>query len=76
MFDLFAELRIPVVPFDSSAAIGSVVPYQMENDSGGTQQEYWCYNNITRWGSYAGITTTDAHHDPFVINADGAIPDR
>ena len=69
---------MPVVPFDSSAAIGSVIPYQMENDAapGGPQQEYFCYNNITRWGSYTGITTAAAHHDPFVINTNSAIPDR
>lgn len=78
LFDLFAELQMNSVPF-AGAAIGSLVPYQMENDvmSGGvpTQQEYWCYNNITQWGSYTGITTADAGHDPFGINAGKVIPD-
>jgi hypothetical protein len=49
----------------------------MENDNGGeVQQEYFCYNDNTQFGDYTGITTAAANHDPFKINAAGAIPDK
>ena len=76
MFDLFATLQMPVVDFSSKAQLGSIVPYQMENDGPTGQQEYFCYNNITKWGSYKTITQTAANNDPFLMNTDNGIPKR
>jgi hypothetical protein len=78
VFDLFGVLPdMKVLPFSPSVDIGTLVPYQMTNeDSSGQPQEYWCYNNISKYGSYKGITSQDTSHDPFQMNTDGNIPDK
>ncbi|KAK5651611.1 hypothetical protein OQA88_11884 [Cercophora sp. LCS_1] len=80
VFDLFKKLGMNPVPSVDGAPLGSLVPYQMENDvtSGSvtSQQEYYSYNNITQLGSYTSVTAADTEHDPFDINAAKAIPDR
>jgi hypothetical protein len=82
VFDLFFILGMQRQDFSSSAPIGSLVPYQMENSvtvgSTTVQQEYWCYNNVTKWGSYVDITTADVNQNPFDLNKGGptGVPPR
>jgi hypothetical protein len=51
VFALFPKLDMNVGDVEG-ASIGDVVPYQMENDitvsEQATQQEYFCFNNITQ----------------------------
>jgi hypothetical protein len=61
--------------------IGSLVPYYMQNNeehpvdpNNPKAEEYFCFNDITKFGDLAQITQQSSRFDPFKINANGKIP--
>jgi hypothetical protein len=75
-FDLFQKLGMKTVTDPEAIAVapkGSIIPYYMV-DGSSTPVEPWCYNDITKWGTYASIGAQSADSDPFKMSGDHAIP--
>jgi len=60
---------------EPNAPLGSIIPYYMQNgDPAVDTMEPWCYNGITKWGTYASIEAASANSDPFKMSTTGEIP--
>ena len=74
VFDLFTWLKMPFVNKDelrSDTPIGSLIPYSMTNKNGTEQNEPFCFNGITKWGSYVDIAASAGEGgDAFGFNED------
>jgi hypothetical protein len=74
-FDLFQILDMKEVTDPEAIAVapnGSIIPYYMMNASSLTV-EPWCYNDITKRGTYASIEAASADSDPFKMSQDDII---
>jgi hypothetical protein len=77
LFDLFSFLKMEKVEsLKTDTPAGSLIRYFMKNMVGGSQMEPFCYNNITKWGSYGNIAKASPSCDPFKMNGDKKIDER
>ncbi|KAK1756354.1 hypothetical protein QBC47DRAFT_444804 [Echria macrotheca] len=81
VFDLFTWLKMPKVcadQFTSDTPNGSLIPYSMTNKKDDVQNEPFCYNGTSKWGSYLDIAAKAENFDAFGFNknnlGDGEIP--
>ena len=79
MFDLFKQLKMEKKDLSDNPPLGSLVPYYMQNlNDRCVGMEPWCFNNITKWGSYTKLAEKEPGSDAFHLNDDGShkIPAR
>lgn len=66
-------MRITNLGVEPDAPNGPIIPYYMRN--GDTPpNEPWCYNNITKWGTYASIDAAAENNDPFKMSTNNIVP--
>lgn len=60
--------------FDNTTPVGTLIPYYMQNGPKDGGQEFFRFNDITKWGDISTINSTAASYDPFSMNSDLGIP--
>jgi len=72
VFELFAFLKMHKQDLKPDTPNGALIPYSMTNTvSGNVQNEPFCYNGITKWGSYVDIAASAGEGgDAFGFNKD------
>jgi len=79
VFDLFTFLGMPFVNKDemrSDTPNGSLIPYSMQNSNAKGQNEPFCFNGVTKWGSYLDIAASAGEGgDAFGFNQDPYAPE-
>ena len=62
------------LPLGPDTPNGSLIPYYFQNKVAGDllekTGEFWCYNDIVKWGDLKDIITESTGYDPFRINSD------
>ena len=75
-FKLFHYLTMEPQDTLSKASLGDLVPYQMFNADASDKKlaaEYWCFNDITKFGDLQALCKTATDNDPFQINKDNTV---
>jgi hypothetical protein len=61
-------------PLTPDTPVGSLIPYYFQNqkniEGGKMTEEFWCYNDIVKWGDLRTIIAQSSDYDPFGINSD------
>ena len=81
-YDLFSWLKMEkgeLSPNPNDTPLGTLVPYYMTNvdpkDPDHTKAaEYWCYNDIAKFGDLQSLSIDAAGNDPFNLNTYKNIP--